>query len=196
MAAIGFLADISAAVFTVDVADLADEQARVRILHLSPDAPAIDVAVADGPVLFENLEFPNESDAADVDAGTYDLEVRPTGTEDVALDLPGVAFEAGTVYDVAAIGSLEAGTLTVLPLTTATGAGGEDADADAAAGDDAAGDEAASDSGTGGTTTTTPATGVGSTMESAGIYGWALLGAALLLALSGGYLVFQPARRK
>lgn len=118
VAAIGLLEDISATVFTTDAADLAEGQARVQVIHASPDAPAVDIAVAGGPVLVGDLSFPDASGALDVDAGTYDLEVRPAGTEDVALDLPGVALEAGMVYDILAIGLLEDGSLTVLPLTT------------------------------------------------------------------------------
>jgi hypothetical protein len=55
-----------------------------------------------------------------VPAASYDLEVRPTGTEDVALDLPGVELEAGTVYSIYAIGQAGDGTLTVLPVTATT----------------------------------------------------------------------------
>ncbi|HEV2128529.1 MAG TPA: DUF4397 domain-containing protein [Thermomicrobiales bacterium] len=90
------------------------------MIHASPDAPAVDIAVADGDVLIESLEFPNASDYLEVPAGTYDLEVCPAGTTDVALDLPGVELEAGMVYDVFAIGQLADETLTVLivPATT------------------------------------------------------------------------------
>lgn len=99
---------------------------RLFTPHLTPRR--VKRAVAGGPVLVGDLSFPNASGSLDVDSGTYDLEVRPAGTEDVALDLPGVALDAGTVYDILAIGTLADGTLTVLPLTTpgevADGVGG------------------------------------------------------------------------
>ena len=94
--------------------------ARIRVVHASPDAPAVDVAVRDGDVLIENLVFPDASDYLSVPADTYDLEVRPTGTTDVALDLPGVELEAGMVYSVYAIGHVGDGSLTVLPVTSTT----------------------------------------------------------------------------
>jgi len=172
VAAVGFLADITATVFTTDTADLAEGQARVQVVHASPDAPAVDIAVAGGPVLVADLSFPNASGALDVDSGTYDLEVRPAGTEDVALDLPGVALDAGTVYDILAIGSLADGTLTVLPLTTA----GEVAD------------------GVGGVTDVA-ATGVGSAVESS--TGMLMLIAAIAaVALFAGATLTAPARRR
>jgi hypothetical protein len=126
VAATGTIADgtLAPQVYPLDLSPIEEGKARVRVVHNSPDAPAVDVAVADGPVLFSNIAFPDATDFAEVDAGTYDLEVRPAGTDDVALALDGVALEAGTVYDVFAIGALADGTLQALPLTaTASGVG-------------------------------------------------------------------------
>jgi hypothetical protein len=123
IAATGLLAEIEPQVNQVDLSTLGSEDdpmARVRVIHASPDAPAVDVAVTGGDVLIENLAFPDASDYLSVPAGSYDLEVRPTGTTDVALDLPGVDLEAGTVYSVYAIGHVADGSLTVLPVTATT----------------------------------------------------------------------------
>ncbi|MFN8589900.1 MAG: DUF4397 domain-containing protein [Thermomicrobiales bacterium] len=116
-AAVGNVAEIKAAVFPVDLTVTEDAaNAAVRVIHASPDAPAVDVAVKGGDVLIANLAFPDASDYLTVPAGTYDLEVRPTGTTDVALDLPGVELTGGDAYSVYAIGTVAAGTLTVLPI--------------------------------------------------------------------------------
>jgi hypothetical protein len=80
-------------------------KAHVRFVHASPDAPAVDIAVADGgPVLFSNVAFKGVGDYLPVDAGTYDLEVRVAGTENVALEVPGLTLNDGTVYTVFAMG--------------------------------------------------------------------------------------------
>jgi hypothetical protein len=123
VAAIGVLAEITPQVYVTDLSELEADMARVRVIHTSPDAPAVDVAVAGGDVLVGELEFPKASDAVVVPAGTYDLEVRLSGTMDVALDLPGVEFEAGMTYDVYAIGQLADGSLTVLVIASPTGTG-------------------------------------------------------------------------
>jgi hypothetical protein len=120
IAAIGMVAEIQAAIFQADLSMLEDDTARVRVLHTSPDAPAVDIAVTGGDVLIENLEFPNASDYLEVPAASYDLEVRPTGTMDVALELPGVELEGTMVYDVFAIGQLGDGSLTVLVVPSTT----------------------------------------------------------------------------
>jgi hypothetical protein len=114
VAATGFLEAITPQIYVADLTATGDDMARVRVLHTSPDAPAVDIAVTGGDVLIPGLEFPNASDELVVPAGSYDLEVRPAGTTDVALALPGVVLEAGMTYDVFAIGTLADGTLTVL----------------------------------------------------------------------------------
>ena len=81
-------------------------QARVMAIHASPDAPAVDVAVTGGPVLFANKAFQQYTAFTPVDAGTYNLEVRPAGSGTVVLALPGIALQAGKIYTVFAKGFL------------------------------------------------------------------------------------------
>ncbi|TDL82705.1 DUF4397 domain-containing protein [Peribacillus frigoritolerans] len=79
-------------------------KAKVRVSHLSPDAPAVDVAVKGGDVLFPGAEFKGVTDYIEVDPGSYDLEVRGAGTEDVVLDLAGTELKANMAYTVIAVG--------------------------------------------------------------------------------------------
>ena len=128
--AVGPVAEIAPAIFPVDLAALESmDEAAVRVIHASPDAPGVDIAPDGGDPLVTNLEFPKDSGYLTVPAGEYDLEVRPTGTKDVALQLDPIEVEAGKVYSVVAIGTLADETLTVLPLVS--GAPSEDAEAEA-----------------------------------------------------------------
>jgi LPXTG-motif cell wall-anchored protein len=119
--ALGQLANIEPLVLTDDNSAPAMGKAHVRFVHASPDAPAVDIAVKGGPTLFSNVAFKGTGDYLPVDAGTYDLEVRAAGTENVALAVPGVELEAGTVYTIFAMG-LAGGTpaLTAVPSVDAT----------------------------------------------------------------------------
>ncbi|MHB0875336.1 MAG: DUF4397 domain-containing protein [Anaerolineae bacterium] len=74
--------------------------ARVRFVHLSPDAPAVDIALTGGSVLASNLTFGEVSDYVNVAVGVRSFEVRPTGTTTVALAVPGVSLREGLVYTV------------------------------------------------------------------------------------------------
>lgn len=102
----GPVASIGALVIADDLTTPAAGKAHVRFVHLSPDAPAVDVAVTGGPVLFGNKAFQEYTAFAPVDAGTYDLEVRPAGSGTVVLALPGVALQSGRIYTVFARGFL------------------------------------------------------------------------------------------
>ncbi|RKD76430.1 uncharacterized protein DUF4397 [Sinobaca qinghaiensis] len=90
-----------------DKQDTAEGMADVRVAHFSPDAPNVDVAVTDGDILFEDAPFTGVTDYLEVEAGSYDLEVRPAGTEDVVLDLAGTELEEGMSYSVLAVGFAE-----------------------------------------------------------------------------------------
>lgn len=102
--AVGTLENIEPLVLVDNNSAPAEGKAHVRFVHASPDAPAVDIAVKDGPVLFSNIAFKEIGDYLPVDAGTYDLEVRLAGTETVALAVPGVMLTNGTVYTVFAMG--------------------------------------------------------------------------------------------
>jgi hypothetical protein len=105
VAAIGLLADITPLVLMDDNGRPAAGKAHLRFVHASPDAPAVDIAVADGgPTLFSNIAFGDIGTYLPVDGGAYDLEVRVAGTDTVALELPGTMLDAGTVYTVFAMG--------------------------------------------------------------------------------------------
>lgn len=77
---------------------------HVRFVHLSPNAPAVDIAVTGGPVLFPNYTFKQSSAFTPIDAGTYNLEVRLAGTSTVVLPLPGVTLVDGKIITVYARG--------------------------------------------------------------------------------------------
>jgi hypothetical protein len=102
--AVGKLASIEPLVLTDNNAKPAAGKAHVRFVHASPDAPAVDIAVKGGPVIFSNVAFKKTGTYTPVDAGTYDLEVRLAGTSTVALSVPGVKLDDGTVYTIFAMG--------------------------------------------------------------------------------------------
>jgi LPXTG-motif cell wall-anchored protein len=106
VAAVGKLVEIKPAILADNLAAPAAGKAHVRVIHASPDAPAVDIKVKGGPTLISNLAFPNDSGYSPVDAGTYDLVVTPAGSETVALDLAGTTLEAGKIYDIFAVGLL------------------------------------------------------------------------------------------
>ncbi|NOT32690.1 MAG: DUF4397 domain-containing protein [Candidatus Eisenbacteria bacterium] len=98
------VASIGALVLTDDLTAPAAGKAHVRFVHLSPNAPAVDVAVQGGAVLFANRSFKEFAPFTPVDAGTYNLEVRLAGSSTVVLPLNGIVLQAGKIYTVFAKG--------------------------------------------------------------------------------------------
>lgn len=84
--------------------------AAVRVLHLSPDAPAVDVTAANGSVvLADNLTFEETSEYVTVPAGDYTVEIREetpenNGTIVTSVD---VSLAEGTAYSAVATGYLD-----------------------------------------------------------------------------------------
>jgi len=102
--ALGKLANIAPLVLEDNNAIPDNGKAHVRFVHSSPDAPAVDIAVKNGPVLFKNVAFKGVGEYLPVAAGTYDLEVRLAGTDTVALSVSGVKLDNQTVYTIFAMG--------------------------------------------------------------------------------------------
>ena len=107
VAATGALADITAQVLEDEPAPIASA-AKVRVVHFSADAPAVDIATAGSGVdeaVVKALAYPDATGYLELPGGTYDLEVRLAGETTVALPLADVTIEDGRAYSVFAVGS-------------------------------------------------------------------------------------------
>ncbi len=119
IAAAGLLADIEAKVYKADMSNLDSNQSRLRAINLSPADGSMDVYQTGGDELFNDISFGDASDYTDVDAGSYDLEVRPHDQATVAVSLPGFKVAAGSAYALLILGLASDNSLQVLPLATA-----------------------------------------------------------------------------
>jgi hypothetical protein len=81
-------------------------ETKIRFVHLSPDAPAVDIAVKNRDVIFPNISFRQASRYLALTPMTVDLEARIAGTSNVALSIPRVQFKADQVYTLLAVGSV------------------------------------------------------------------------------------------
>jgi len=102
--AVNNVASIEAIVLEDDLTAPTSGKSHVRFLHLSPNAPGVDITLTNGTVVFGDYMFKEYSAFTPLDAGTYDLQVRLAGTSTVVLDLPGIALTAGKIYTVFAKG--------------------------------------------------------------------------------------------
>ncbi len=80
------------------------EQAKVRLVHASPNAPPLRALLDRRQVLFERAEPLAATPFTSAEPGTYDLELRSTGSEETLLLYPELTLIAGTLYTLIALG--------------------------------------------------------------------------------------------
>lgn len=75
-------------------------KAAVRLINLSPDAPAVDVTIAGGAATpeFMNLGFKGNTQFVQVTDGTHSFQVKEAGTENVLVAATSLTLEPGRSY--------------------------------------------------------------------------------------------------
>ncbi|MFC6941382.1 DUF4397 domain-containing protein [Salinirubellus sp. GCM10025818] len=89
-----------------DTGGMADGgMASLRVAHMSPNAPNVDVYV-DGSAVLEDVPFGAVSDYLDLSADTHTVEITAAGDPDTSVFSGDVSLEAEQAYTVAAVGEL------------------------------------------------------------------------------------------
>lgn len=73
----------------------------LRFVHLAPDAPAFDVSAGDATApLFAGKSFKQATEFQEVNAGTYNFELKTPGGSDVILSAEDVEILPGRYYTI------------------------------------------------------------------------------------------------
>jgi Domain of unknown function (DUF4397) len=125
IAAVGLVTDgsITAQVYQDDLRAPSAGNAKLRVIHASPDAGPVDVVPRGGEPLVTDLAFPDDSPYAEVPAGAYTLDVNAAGTDQTVLTVPDAALASGGVYSAFAVGTVYADSLDVLLVQDNAGTG-------------------------------------------------------------------------
>lgn len=79
----------------------ASGKAKVRIIHLSPDAGNIDLmAVGEDGNWADELGFKESTEFMEVDAGEFDFQVRASDTDELLLSLPDINLQSRYFYTI------------------------------------------------------------------------------------------------
>jgi hypothetical protein len=129
VAAVSNQSGLTASVYQDDLSAPLAGHAKVRVVHTVGNVPAVDVFVAPAaqagaqpasvpatpttPV-FSALPFGSASPYADVPAGSYDVQVRATGSGQVVLSANSWPVQAGTVASIVVFSGPQGVTLEVL----------------------------------------------------------------------------------
>jgi len=107
--AIDSVSNVRLAVFADDLSDPASGNAHLRFIHLSPNAPAVNITDNSGNIIsgFGSVAFTETAGFVPLPAGTYNLQVRDAATNNtVVLTLNNVTLTDGQIYTVWASGFL------------------------------------------------------------------------------------------
>lgn len=90
--------DLEALVTEDEIPDAADGNTLVRVVHVSPDAPAVDLSTTGDEPLFLNVAYRTAADFTEIPAGNTSFEITSAGGDEVLASVPNVNFLPGRVY--------------------------------------------------------------------------------------------------
>jgi hypothetical protein len=103
-AVIGRLMDIGLYLIPDPVISPLMNKARVRLVHLSPTAPAVDLALPNQTILFANVNYKEVTNYKSFNPGRYTLQVNIAGTTQIVLNIPHIVLRPGRNLSIYAIG--------------------------------------------------------------------------------------------
>jgi len=110
--------DLQLTITGTDLRPVPAGQARLRLIHASPDAGSIDIGIAGSDEnLFEGVNFRDATHYVVLDRGDYQLQVRPGGDDMTVALQTDVTIDEGIVYDLILIGRPDDRSLKLLALT-------------------------------------------------------------------------------
>lgn len=80
-------------------------ETKARFIHLSPDAPAVDIAGMNGDIIFPNVSFKQATTYLALTPMTITLEARIAGTKNTVLTIPDVKLLPNNAYTIIAVGT-------------------------------------------------------------------------------------------
>jgi hypothetical protein len=82
-------------------------ETKTRFIHLSPDAPAVDIAGKNGDIIFPNVSFRQATTYLGLTPMTVTLEARVAGTKNTVLTIPNVKLDPNNSYSIVAVGTVK-----------------------------------------------------------------------------------------
>ena len=107
IAAIGELPNLELFIIDDPQEPIQRNNSKLRFIHLSPDAPAVDVIDEDGSILFKDVSYKGVTDYMNLLPNTYTVQLVPTGTDKSVLYVPNIRLLPDAFYSLYAIGLVD-----------------------------------------------------------------------------------------
>lgn len=92
-----------------DLKNPAEDKALIRFINLSPDAPALNLAIKEGNNLFTDKAYKAVSDYSEVEAKVYILQIKDKASGEVKKEVANIDLKKGKTYTIIARGMLTPG---------------------------------------------------------------------------------------
>ena len=100
------ISDVLVLAGAFDRSEVPADASRVQVLQASVDTPAVNVVATGAEAdLATGLMYPQSSEAAELPAGTYDLEFTLADSGESVLTASGIVVEAGKSYQFVLVGT-------------------------------------------------------------------------------------------
>ncbi|WP_079509454.1 DUF4397 domain-containing protein [Mesobacillus jeotgali] len=80
-------------------------ETKVRFIHLSHDAPAVDIAGLNGDIIFPDVSYKQATTYLPLTPMTVTLEAKVAGTKNTVLTIPNIKLEPNNSYTIVAVGT-------------------------------------------------------------------------------------------
>lgn len=90
--------DLEALVTEDEIPEADAGNTLLRVVHVSPDAPAVNLSTTGDEPLFANISYRNASGFTEIPAGSTSFEVTAADGDEVLASVDNVNFLAGRVY--------------------------------------------------------------------------------------------------
>ncbi len=104
VAAIGLLPNITLLPVEEPRMNIPAGKLMLRFVHLSPNAPNVDLEMQPGGMAFRNVAYQGITQYIPINPATYTFNLKVTGTDQRVLYVPNIRLEAGRFYTIYAIG--------------------------------------------------------------------------------------------
>ncbi|WP_019241871.1 MULTISPECIES: DUF4397 domain-containing protein [Bacillus] len=81
-----------------------EQQAKIRLLHVAPDAPNVDIYV-NGTRIIKDFPYKSVTDYLALPKGKYQMDIYPTGNQISTIISRKIIVESGKSYTLATVGS-------------------------------------------------------------------------------------------
>lgn len=82
-------------------------ETKIRFIHLSPDAPAVDITALNGDIIFPDVAFKQATTYLALTPMTVTLEARIAGTKNTVMKIPDLKLKPNNAYSLVAVGTVK-----------------------------------------------------------------------------------------